>query len=61
MILIALGLDINLIIADEAYHDNGGAVFAQSGAHMATLLLELAGTRKAKKTIQKQMLLPFAA
>jgi len=32
----AIGLDINLITADEAYHDNGGAVLAQSGAHLIT-------------------------
>jgi len=32
----AIGLDINLITADEAYHDNGGTVLAQSGAHLIT-------------------------
>ena len=32
----AIGLDINLITADEAYHDNDGAVFAQSGVHLVT-------------------------
>jgi hypothetical protein len=32
----AIGLDINLITADEAYHDNEGAVLAQSGAHLIT-------------------------
>ena len=32
----AIGLDINLITADEAYHDNEGAVLAQSGVHLVT-------------------------
>jgi len=32
----AIGLDINLITADEAYHDNEGEVLAQSGAHLVT-------------------------
>jgi len=32
----AIGLDINLITADEAYHDNDGAVLAQSGAYLVT-------------------------
>lgn len=32
----AIGLDINLITADEAYHDNAGEVFSKSGAHLVT-------------------------
>lgn len=32
----AMGLDIRLITADEAYNDTDGAVLAQSGVHMVT-------------------------
>ena len=30
----AIGLDLKLITADEAYHDNDGALFEQSGVHL---------------------------
>ena len=32
----AIGLNIKLVTADEAYNDNDGAVLAQSGAHLIT-------------------------
>jgi hypothetical protein len=30
----AIGLDLKLITADEAYHDNDGSLFEQSGVHL---------------------------
>jgi len=32
----AIGLDIRLITADEAYHDTDGAILAQTGVHIVT-------------------------
>ena len=30
----AVGLDLQLVTADEAYHDNDGAIYDESGVHL---------------------------